>query len=233
MAETNIYLVRHAQTEANLKKLVSGWADTPLTSHGRTQAVQSGRDLAGVEFGAILTSDLSRTKDTGALILGENHGATPNPSLLWELREQHYGGFDMRPGSDLWASLADELGFDYEALKGTPKLFELFQSTPTADFMNALAVSDPTGRAEDWAAFSERVTSAVEAIGQVATQNAGGNVLVVSHGGTIRTLLDLMDPAGSTGQVVGNASISIIDHAPAPSRFNIRQVGVEPGVRKY
>ncbi len=33
-----IYLVRHGQTDDNIKNLMQGWKDTPLNDQGRLQA---------------------------------------------------------------------------------------------------------------------------------------------------------------------------------------------------
>lgn len=57
-----IYIVRHGQTEQNLKKKLQGRSDFPLTELGREQASAVGdafRD-AGIVFDRVYTSPLGR-----------------------------------------------------------------------------------------------------------------------------------------------------------------------------
>ena len=36
----DLYLVRHGQTELNVKNILQGWHDSPLTARGREQALR-------------------------------------------------------------------------------------------------------------------------------------------------------------------------------------------------
>ncbi|MBQ6525129.1 MAG: histidine phosphatase family protein [Clostridia bacterium] len=68
-----IYIVRHGQTEQNLKKKLQGRSDYPLTELGREQASAVGdafRD-AGIVFDQVYTSPLGRAVETAELIAGD------------------------------------------------------------------------------------------------------------------------------------------------------------------
>jgi len=65
---TTLYLVRHGESEANAAGVFAGQTDSPLTAKGREQAKVVARALRPVRFDRIVTSPLSRTKDTATEI---------------------------------------------------------------------------------------------------------------------------------------------------------------------
>lgn len=65
---TTFYLVRHGESEANAARRFAGQSDSPLTERGRRQAEAVARELAKVRFDKVVSSDLSRTRDTAAVI---------------------------------------------------------------------------------------------------------------------------------------------------------------------
>jgi broad specificity phosphatase PhoE len=67
-ATTTLYLVRHGESEANAAGVFAGQTDSPLTAKGREQAKVVARALRPVRFDRIVTSPLSRTKDTATEI---------------------------------------------------------------------------------------------------------------------------------------------------------------------
>jgi broad specificity phosphatase PhoE len=67
-ATTTLYLVRHGESEANAASIFAGQTDSPLTVRGREQAKVVAMALRPVHFDRIVTSTLSRTKDTAAEI---------------------------------------------------------------------------------------------------------------------------------------------------------------------
>ncbi|MEZ5178127.1 MAG: histidine phosphatase family protein [Acidimicrobiales bacterium] len=74
---TRILLVRHGESEWNADGRWQGQADPPLTERGRRQAVHAASALGTID--AIVTSDLERAAETGAILarlLGVDHLAT-------------------------------------------------------------------------------------------------------------------------------------------------------------
>jgi len=86
---TQIYLVRHGETDWNLQKRIQGSTDIPLNDTGRAQAAATGRLLASREWDAIITSPLSRAAETAGII-AEAVGL-PTPEVLDTIVERHYG----------------------------------------------------------------------------------------------------------------------------------------------
>ncbi|MBO9629545.1 MAG: 2,3-bisphosphoglycerate-dependent phosphoglycerate mutase [Shinella sp.] len=68
-----LVLVRHGQSEWNLKNLFTGWRDVDLTPLGIQEAETGGEALAatGIKFDIAFTSDLSRAQKTLKIILDE------------------------------------------------------------------------------------------------------------------------------------------------------------------
>ncbi|MCJ8148966.1 2,3-bisphosphoglycerate-dependent phosphoglycerate mutase [Shinella sp. H4-D48] len=68
-----LVLVRHGQSEWNLKNLFTGWRDPDLTALGVEEAKTGGKALAetGIKFDVAYTSDLSRAQKTLKIILDE------------------------------------------------------------------------------------------------------------------------------------------------------------------
>ena len=62
------YLVRHGESEANAARRFAGQSDSPLTARGRRQAETVAKELAKVKFDKVVSSDLSRTRDTAEII---------------------------------------------------------------------------------------------------------------------------------------------------------------------
>ena len=63
-----IYLVRHGQTDWNVEHRTQGHLDIPLNETGRNEAKICKEELVGVKIDKIISSDLSRAKETAAII---------------------------------------------------------------------------------------------------------------------------------------------------------------------
>lgn len=87
-----LVLVRHGQSEWNLKNIFTGWHDVDLTEKGVTEARAAGEKLKklGVKFDAAFTSDLLRAQKTLALILAELEVELPTERDA-ALNERDYG----------------------------------------------------------------------------------------------------------------------------------------------
>lgn len=73
-----VYIVRHGQSEAMVKKAHAGWGQTPLSPLGFKQAEDAGRKLAGTVFDKVYVSDLLRTRQTAERVFpGYDHILEP------------------------------------------------------------------------------------------------------------------------------------------------------------
>jgi glucosyl-3-phosphoglycerate phosphatase len=85
---TRLVLWRHGNTDFNASDRVQGQTDTPLNELGRAQAAAAAPMLAALRPAAIYSSDLSRARDTAA-ILSDLCGLSVVTDA--RLRERYFG----------------------------------------------------------------------------------------------------------------------------------------------
>lgn len=93
MTDRLLVLVRHGQSDWNLKNLFTGWRDVDLTEKGIAEAREAGRKLKaqGIKFDVAFTSALKRAQRTLDLMLSEL-GQTTIPTFKDQaLNERDYG----------------------------------------------------------------------------------------------------------------------------------------------
>jgi len=93
MSDRLLVLVRHGQSDWNLKNLFTGWRDVDLTDKGVAEAREAGRKLKGqgIAFDVAFTSVLKRATRTLDLML-EEMGQTKIPVIKDQaLNERDYG----------------------------------------------------------------------------------------------------------------------------------------------
>lgn len=93
MSERLLVLVRHGQSEWNLKNLFTGWKDPDLTPQGVEEAKDAGRKLKaqGLQFDVAFTSVLKRAQHTLDILLTElGQTGLPTKKNL-ALNERDYG----------------------------------------------------------------------------------------------------------------------------------------------
>lgn len=105
MDHTTFYFVRHGESEGNAARVFTGQRDSPLTARGRGQAEAVAEELAKVKFDRIVSSDLSRTRDT-AEVIAKLQGIPVE--IVPELREINVGdrtgtSFDEARGLPNWS----------------------------------------------------------------------------------------------------------------------------------
>ncbi|MEQ3361663.1 histidine phosphatase family protein [Raoultibacter massiliensis] len=179
--DTVFYVVRHGQTLFNVLQKVQGWCDSPLTEQGVAVARKLGAGLAATPFSAAYSSDSGRAVATLAEVL-EPNASEVQPRSDWRLREWCYGDLEGEPGSKLHDVLAQGFGADLPMTELNGRLPEI---------ADVLADRDGSGRSERFDAIEDRVTSFFTEAGARACASGGGNVLVVTHAFTIKTLLYL------------------------------------------
>ena len=88
-----LVMVRHGQSEWNLKNLFTGWTDVDLTEQGTAEAHAAGQLLKneGLVFDIAYTSVLTRAIRTLWFILDEMDLMWIPVHRDWRLNERHYG----------------------------------------------------------------------------------------------------------------------------------------------
>lgn len=198
-----LYLMRHGQTEFNLKRLVQGHCDSPLTPLGIDQARLAARWLR--EHGAapvrLASSPLGRAHRTLDIVIEENPGFEALPRTDEDgLMERCYGSYEGKPMS----------------------------AFPVNPWEPGDALIACGGDSE--ASARERITNTLRRLMREAD---GGDVLAVAHGSIITLFKTTMAPYACCAQDVklANCCILTFDYDPATEQFaNTAIVNVtEPG----
>ena len=96
-----LFIVRHGETEWSRAGRHTGRTDEPLTDAGQEAARHLADALRGHRFALVLTSPLSRARDTAAL------AGYPNAETDDDLREWDYGDYEGRTTSEIRADRAN------------------------------------------------------------------------------------------------------------------------------
>ena len=157
MQPTDLYIIRHGETDWNRAARMQGHADEPLNDLGREQAAQVAAALASYALDAIDSSDLSRAADTAHAIAAYHPHVSVHTSARW--RERDYGRFQ-------GMTLAEVEAID-------PQAAQQWRSR-VADFA-------PDG-GENLLQFQARIAAQLQA---VVRQYAGQRIAIVCHGGVL------------------------------------------------
>lgn len=160
----NLYIVRHGQTEWNVKGLLQGHTDSPLTDIGISQAEQIREELKHIHFDEVFSSDSLRAKRTAEIITLERKIAVKTTQLLRERSFGKYEGKEYR----IFNTKLKELVKEFEALPDDKK---------------------KSYRYPDIESDEELISRFIVFLRETAIAYGGKTILVVSHGAMIRSLL--------------------------------------------
>ena len=160
-----IYLVRHGETEWNKIGIVMGQSDSPLTEAGLEQAKTTAQELKDVHFDAIFSSDLHRAHITAEIIKLERELVIQTSKAL---RERTYGSWE--------GKLSEEYRKNFQHL--FDKIKELSEEE-----------QKKFGFADDIENDEQVISRFITQLREIAIAHPNRTVLVVTHGGCIRTFL--------------------------------------------
>jgi probable phosphoglycerate mutase len=171
-----LLLLRHGETTWNAERRWQGWADAPLSDLGRRQAVDAAAHLASFGFTRACSSDLTRARDTARLI-ADALGLPGEVVVEPALRERHVGVFSGKTMDEILSEYAECFDPDTKRL-----------------------LTVPDGESDD-----DLFARTVPGLLALAERFAEERLLVVSHGGVIRTIERHLgiDPGASTPNLGG------------------------------
>ncbi len=89
-----IYIVRHGETNGNLRGALQGWMDELLNENGRELAIITARALSDIKFDVAISSPLSRAYETAEIILRKNKKDIPPIQTDDRLKEMFFGEWE-------------------------------------------------------------------------------------------------------------------------------------------
>lgn len=160
-----LYIVRHGETDWNIKGLMQGQTDVTLNQAGIKQAKELAKRLKNIHFNAVFSSDLLRARRTAEIISLERKLAIKTTQIL---RERSFGKFE---------------GLSYKEYGNQlRKMFDKFEKLSIAKKQKFKF--HPTIESDE-----ELLTRLTPLIREIAVAYPGKNVLIVTHGGLMRAFL--------------------------------------------
>ncbi|MBB2751471.1 UNVERIFIED_ORG: 2,3-bisphosphoglycerate-dependent phosphoglycerate mutase [Rhizobium aethiopicum] len=182
-----LVLVRHGQSDWNLKNLFTGWKDPDLTALGIEEANAGGKALAeyGIKFDVAYTSVLVRAQHTLKLIL-DNVGQPDLPTIRDQaLNERDYGDLSGLNKDDARAKWGEEQVHIWRRSYDVPP--------PGGESLR------DTG-ARVWPYYLTEILPRVL---------NGEKVLVAAHGNSLRSLVMVLDKLTKEGVLALNLATGV------------------------
>lgn len=191
-----LVLLRHGQSDWNLKNLFTGWTDVDLTEKGVEEAHESARLLEeqGLFFDIAFTSVLKRAIRTLWIVMDDMDRMWVPVERAWQLNERHYGdlqGLDKaetaaRHGADqvlIWRRSYDipppPLSVDDER---HPRHDNRYRAVDPDSLPGAESLKDTLIRVKPY--WDETITPWLK---------RGKTVLIAAHGNSLRALVKMLD----------------------------------------
>lgn len=181
----NLYITRHGETKWNTEGRLQGWLNSPLTEKGIRQGQQLHQAVKMYDIQKIYSSPSERALKTAISAKGK---LDVEIELMDELKEMNMGQWE---------------GKTLEQIKEKePENFENYWLRPHLFVKN-------TGEN-----FDEMLARTKRALDKIVQENPEGNVLIVTHGVTLKALMSHYSSEGFiefwTKPVVEQASISMV-----------------------
>jgi 2,3-bisphosphoglycerate-dependent phosphoglycerate mutase len=187
---STLVLLRHGQSDWNLKNLFTGWVDVDLYETGVVEATRGGALLrdAGVLPDVVHTSLLTRAIRTATLSLEECGRLWVPVRRSWRLNERHYGALQGLDKAATKAKYGDQQFQEWRRSYDTPP--------------PVIEEGQPSGVDERYAELAPDVIPLTECLKDVLDRMlpywydsivpdlfAGRTTLVAAHGNSLRALV--------------------------------------------
>ena len=185
------WAVRHGETEENLRGIIQGQGTGTMTTLGLRQMALAAEHLYRIDFTAIYASDLPRAMESAQIIQAAGH-AKCEIQPCWMLREWHLGVLE-----------------GLTRVECAERYPEVWQGVCTS----TTNVEIPQGESRQ--AMHKRVCDCLAEL--AAKHHPGDRILLVTHGGPLRTMLWLLvgEPReNNCSGVVDNGSITRFRYYP-------------------
>ena len=192
----DLILLRHGESEWNRLNLFTGWYDCDLTDTGRQEGAAAGTVMADAGIGpTVLHTSLQRRAITTAQLALDAMGRSWIPvRRSWRLNERHYGELTGKNKAETTAQYGED------QVKIWRRSYDIAPPEISAD--NAY---NPN-HAERYDSLAPDVVPTTECLADVVARmlpywydaivtdlRAGGPVLVVAHGNSLRALVKHLD----------------------------------------
>lgn len=202
-----LVLLRHGQSEWNLKNLFTGWEDVDLSEQGKHEALQAGDKLRenGFSFDVCFTSYLKRAINTAVIALERLDIEWIPVIKSWKLNERHYGDLQSKNKAETAAKYGEEQVFVWRRSYDVrpPQLHKTKEEITkiaakfdidTNDYPLCESLEDTVQRVVPY--FKETIMPYII---------TGKRVIIVAHGNSLRALVKYFE--GLSGEEISKVDI--------------------------
>ena len=163
--------MRHGTTDWNAEKRIQGSTDIELNDAGRELAARAGEGMSDIPIDVCFTSPLKRAAETARIVLSKNRSFISTGAPVYT---------DPR---------ITEISFGvWEGLKCGDEETDDIRSDDFRDFFGSMDNPDRPARSESIRQVTERTGAFLDDITH-REELKDKNILIVVHGGTIRSML--------------------------------------------
>ncbi|MGL4875539.1 MAG: histidine phosphatase family protein [Clostridium sp.] len=177
-----IYLTRHGQTEWNLEKRLQGRGNSPLTKFGIERAEELSKRVEGIKLDKIYTSPIERAYKTAEIVKGKKEVEFQVEEGLMEMS---FGDFEGQKIDDL------------------VKLDDTFD-------MNLIMTGNTVMKAPNGETLEEVRERVRNAMDKIIEKDDGKDILIVTHGITLKALMHYFKDEEANTEVMGQATLTKI-----------------------
>lgn len=191
-----LVLLRHGQSDWNLKNLFTGWTDVDLTTQGREEAESAARLLREQDllYDIAFTSVLKRAIRTLWIVMDGMDRMWVPVERSWRLNERHYGALQgLNKAETVARHGAEQVNIWRRSYATPPPPVEptderhpsqdsRYASVAPADLPATESLKDALARVEPY--WNDRITPHLR---------DGKTVLIAAHGNSLRALVKMLD----------------------------------------
>jgi len=167
---TELVLIRHGETDSNVRGTYLGWVDAPLNNNGIEQARIAKKKLTNEKFDVCFASPLIRAFKTAEIILGGRDMAVLQDVRL---KERNFGIWD-----DLtYSEIAEKYPDEHKKWMMDIDNYEI----------------------QDGESFSHSYSRVVDFVDDILKEHKGEKILIVTHTGCIRNVFAYLTGLGMEG----------------------------------
>tara|TARA_Y100000996_G_scaffold24245_1_gene17455 strand:- start:173 stop:913 length:741 start_codon:yes stop_codon:yes gene_type:complete len=190
-----LILLRHGESQWNLKNRFTGWTDVSLTKTGRAEAAFSGNQLlkANIKINSFYTSLLTRAIETADIVTDIINFPKDEIKLDWRLNERHYGALQGLYKSETAKKYGEEKVLLWRRSYDIPPPLLLEDDKRHPKFNKKFKDIDcdlPVG--ESLKNVIERLSPFLDEYMDYIKNNPGDH-LIVAHSNSLRAIVKILD----------------------------------------
>ena len=185
----HLILVRHGQSEWNLKKKFTGWVDVDLTEKGKQEALKAGESIKKIKLNIDYFFSSFQLRAINTLKFIRNTlGDDKQFIRAWQLNERHYGSLTGLNKDEMKIKLGEEKIHQFRRswdLRPDP----LDKNNPYHPINIEIYKEIPINKIPDTESLKDTYERVLEFYKQeIENEISDNNILISAHGNSIRAL---------------------------------------------